>query len=206
MATAIGFKKVGSLPASPLITTFYLVNNEDLYIGSKKLNNENDIADAIRRIEDLEDGYSGGSGSGSGSGPGLSTRLAKNVQVEDAGNNFQSNNVEDALAELVDKINLAGGNFSEFVLVRIQPGDFSSTATEGGRTWKVASVPISKYTTKLVHAIPCGNTLGEMPTKEQEQRVFAMRGFFDPDNNRMLFYSPAVPDADITIAVEGIEL
>lgn len=202
MATAIGFKKVQQLPASPLMSTFYLVNSEDLYIGSKKLNNGDDLADALRRIEDLEDSVSSGGGSGSG----VIQRTAKSITLEDAGNNFQANNVEDALAELVEKIGASGGAFSDFILVRLRPEDFSGTSNEGGRSWHTATVPIAKYTSNIIHAIPCGNTLGEMATEEQERRVFALKGYVSSDGKSMMFYSRAVPDDDMMMAIAGVEL
>ena len=71
MAVAIRFKKVSALPQSPTDTSFYFVGEKDLYLGDKKLNNEDDLLALANRVAAIE-----------GATPGVATR-ASNILVED---------------------------------------------------------------------------------------------------------------------------
>ena len=203
MAVAIGFKKVSSLPASPISSSFYFVNDEDLYLGDRKLNNDDDLAALVTRVEALE-----GSSPGSGGGGGVvAPTSADKISIADTGNNFVATNVEDALAELAGKIGSAGGKFEDFSLLRLSPADWATTpVTDGGRQWYTATIGFVRYDTNIIHAIPCGNTLGDMPTEEEEKCVYAMKGYLYPDDKNIIFYSPVIPSISVVIAVEGVTL
>lgn len=204
MATAIGFKKVDVLPTNPLKSTFYWVGEKDIYYGANKLNNEEDIAAALERIEALEEGSAGG-GTGGGTG---SSRQAKNILIADEGNKFDATNVEDALAELMNKIGASSSTFDDFTVLAIEQSDWTGTENDGGRTWKTASLQYERYNDglKVIRAVPCGGSLDIMATEDQERCLYAMKAYLYPDDKIIKFYSPTVPVIRLTVALEGVEL
>jgi len=192
MAIAIRFKKVNALPSSPVDTSFYFVNDKDLYLGNRKLNNEDDLSALVARVETIE-----------GIIPGIATE-ASDIIVNDKDGLIDANNVEDALAELARKIGAAGGAFEDFSLLRITPDDWTGYVREGGRYWNTATFNVTEVNGNIIHAIPCGGTLDVMPTLEEEQLVYGMKAYIDLDDNKATFYSPVIPEISVVLAISQV--
>lgn len=93
---------------------------------------------------------------------------------------------------------------NKYKMVTLSKDGWTGTETEGGRTWVTQTLSVSAYYKEVLHAVPCGETVGDMATEEQEKYVSMLRAYLDIDTLEATFYLPEVPNVDINLGIEGI--
>lgn len=96
---------------------------------------------------------------------------------------------------------------AEFIVVELLQDNWSEdTVEDGGRNWYTYELPIVSYAGKMIHAIPCGETVDVMLSAEKESFVFSMKAYLYEEDMKIVFYAPAVPEWDVTVGLQGIKV